>query len=339
MTLVSRPCFAEELTRFVQSQGFDLTGFIEWLMSGKGFTPDALLAHVKQAVSASLSVLTLDLALPAAGCALVRSICGRGSMDRVMNLLCALCCASALTRVWTDGQRQLSGLIDGLIDATEALTPALVSAAALSGGTFWPSAATSLSGLCTHFIHRALRDWGLRLCGMGALAALCCAVSERYALNRLFDLMKSALRWLLGASVFLYGGLLSATGLAGISMDGATMKAAKSAVENVVPVIGGGVSDALGSVLGGVGAARGMLGVAGVALMIWMCLVPLMKLGASAAALRLIAALMEPLADGSASSLIDRFGELMALMFAIGVCAAVMAAMLPACCALITANL
>ena len=40
--------------------------------------------------------------------------------------------------------------------------------------------------------------------------------------------------------------------------------------------------------------------------------------------------------DGRLAAL---FGERMALMFAIGVCAAVMAAMLPACCAVIAANL
>ena len=337
--MTARPCCAEALNRFAQAQGIDLKGLIDRLISGEGFTPDALLAHVKSAVTASLSALALNLSLPVAGCVIVRSICGRGGMDRVMNLLCALCCASALAGVWTDGQRQLTELIDRLVDATEALIPALVSASALSGGTFWPSAAASLSGICALFLNRALRDWGLRLCGMGATVALCCAVSGRYALNRLFDLTKAAARWLLAAAMFIYGGLVSAQGVAGASLDGAAMKAAKSVVEGLVPVIGGGVSDGLGSILGSVGEAKGMLGITGVALLVKVCLAPLMKLGADAVALKLIAALMEPLSDGAAAELIGRFGELTALMFAIGVCAAVMAAMLPACCAVIAANL
>ena len=329
----------EDLSSFARAQGFDIQGFIDRLMSGEGFSPDAMLEYVRKAVAASLSALAIDLALPTAGCVVVRSVCGRGAMDKVMNLLCALCCASALTGVWADGQRALAALIDSLNDATETLTPALISASALSGGTFWPSAAASLSGICTLFINRALRDWGLRLCGMAATVALCCAVSGRYALNRLFELTKSAARWLLAASMFIYGGLVSAQGVAGASMDGATMKAAKSAVESVVPVIGGGVSDALGSILGSVGAAKGVLGITGVALLLRLCLAPLMKLGADAAALKLIAALTEPLSDGAASELIGRFGELMALMLAMGVCAAVMAAMLPACFAVIAVNL
>ena len=342
MTLMARRCLAEDiegLNRFAQAQGFDIEGFLNKLLSGEGLAPDAMLAYVRQAVFEALSSLAADLAFPVVGCVLVRSICGRGGMDRVMNLMGALCCTSALTRVWADGERQLTVLLDGIANATEALTPALVSASALSGGTFWSSMTASLSGVCAAFLNRALRDWGIRLCGIGATVALCCAVSGRYALNRLFDLTKSAARWLLAGVMLIYGGLVSAQGLAGVSMDGAAMKAAKSAIESVVPIIGGGVSDGLGNILGSIGTARGLLGIIGVALLLSVCVTPLVKIGTGAAALRLIAALTEPLAEGKVSELISRFGEIMALMFAIGVCAVVMASMLPACFAVMAANL
>ena len=333
----------EKLNRFARARGFDFLHFIEDCVSGndlsRKLSPDMLMLRFKSAVTSSLNTLAPDLALPVAGCVIVRSICGRGTMDRVMNLLCALCCASSLTLLWTDGQRQLTTLIDGLIEATGTLTPALVSASALAGGSFWPSAAASLSALCALFLDRMLRDWGLKLCGMAAMAALCCAVAGRNALSRLFDLAQSAARWLLASAMFIYGALVSAQGIAGASLDGAAMRAARSAIESVVPVIGGGVSDAAGSIAGSIGAAKGVIGIAGVALLLHMCLMPLLRIGTNALALRLVAATTEPLADGAVSELTGRFGALMETLFAIGVCAVAMAAMLPTCCAVIAVNL
>lgn len=346
MTLLTRPCFAEAeegLLRFARAQGFDIQGFIEGLISGEGLAhridPNALLHEIKAAIASNLYALAADLILPIFGCVIVRSVCGHGHLDNMLNLLCALCCASTLTRIWTECHALLSSMISKLIEASEVLAPALITASAVMGGRFWTSAASSFSGICSLFLNRVLLDWGTKLCGMAAMVALCGAIARRHTLSRLFELLRSTARWLLAASIFTYGALVSAQGIAGASLDSATMKAAKNAIESVVPVIGGGVSDAAGSLLSSFSASSGVLGVTGAALLLHMCLAPLMTLGEKALALKLIAALVEPLSDGAVSELMGRFGEVMEIMFAIGVCAVVMAAMIPICFAVVGADL
>ena len=330
------------LDRVAAAQGFDASGFIAGIASGESLAalidPGAFLGMLKRSAMKSLSTLATALALPVLACALIQMTTG-GEMGFMMNLLCALCCGKALMQVWTDAQASVRALIEGLLRLTEATTPVMASAAALTGGGFWASATVPLSNLCASLVQKLLLDWGFGLCGCAVLVALSGAVAGRYALNRLFGLLKSAARWLLGAAVFAFGGLISAQGIVSAAKDGAAVQTARMAMESVIPIIGGGVSDAAGSLMLSAGLARSAVGITGVVMIARLCLRPLVRTGCRMLALKLISAAMEPLAQGSASELIGHFGEALEILLAIGVCCAVMTAMIPVSCAVLAGGL
>lgn len=313
------------------------------LLSGEPLTSIASLKDIpvaiRDGVLQSLSPLMANLALPVAACVVLKMLTGADDTGFMMRLLCALCCGTVLSKAWLDAQGRVAALIDVVLRATETLTPVMASAAALTGGTFLSSAMRPLSMLCAAMFQSVLKDWGLKLCACAAVVALSGAVSERYALNRLFDLLKSVTRWILGLTVFLYGGLLSAQGVVSAAKDGAALQTAKVAIENIVPIIGGGVSDAAGSIAVSAGLARRAVGITGVALIVRMCASPVLKLAAGMLALKLIAALMEPLAEGASASLIAHFGEIFEMLLAIAICCGLMAAMIPIGCAALTGGM
>lgn len=333
----------DQLDRAARGTGFDALAFLRKLLTGEALSDmislDQVAGAVKDSVLQGISGLALSLVLPVAACVVLRLVVGSDRTMFMMDLLCALCCGTALVRVWTDAQQQVSVLIDSLLRATENLTPVMASAAALTGGAAWSAAAVPLSNLCASLIQRALRDWGLGACGCAAVVALCGAVAGEYSLNRLFDLLKSLARWLMGAVVFLYGGLLSAQGMLSAAKDGAAVQTAKVAIETVVPIIGGGVSDAAGALAVSAGLLRGAVGVTGVVLILHLCAPPVLALGGQTAALKLLSAALEPLAEGSAARLIGHFGDILEITLAIAICSAILAAMLPAGCAALVGGL
>lgn len=334
---------AEGLFDLAKQRGFDAATFLQRLLSGEALSSvvsfEGILSSLRQSILQSLSELLLNLSLPVAACLLLRQVTGAGQMDFMLNLLCALCCATALAGAWVDAQRQAAEQIDAMLNVTRTMTPIMASAAALTGGGLWSAALEPLANLCVSIIQQLLKEWGLGLCGAAAVIALSGAVSGRYGLNRLFELFKAVIHWGLGAAVFVFGGLVSMQGLLGAAREGAALKTAQIAIENLMPIIGGGLSGAAGSLMVSAGFARSAIGITGVALVGRMCLGVILRLGGSAIALKLISAAMEPLAEGAAARLIGHFGDIYEMLLAIVLCCGVMTAMIPAGFALLTGAL
>ena len=110
--------------------------------------------------------------------------------------------------------------------------------------------------------------------------------------------------------------------------DSATLRMARTAVENLVPVIGGGVSDSVSALAVSTGVLRQAIGLTGVAVVACACAAPLLELAGSLLSVRLSAALLEPLCDGPMVMLIVRFSQLLELLLAMGVAAALITALL-----------
>ena len=96
-----------------------------------------------------------------------------------------------------------------------------------------------MAALCAGFISDVLGGPGLRLCALAAALAAVGGLSEQFRLDHLFALTRSAQRWLLGLSMLACAAILSAHGAMAISKDSAALQAARSAIEGMVPIIGG----------------------------------------------------------------------------------------------------
>ncbi len=327
---------AEALDAVSAGLGFDAAGFVRRLIAGEALTSllpvDAVPGMIREGVLRGLDGLTMNLALPVLAAVVLSMMTGRQA-GFMMNLLCALCCGKALAQTWFDAQAGVRALVGGVLNATERMTPVLASAAALTGGSFWASALGPATTLCASLVQRFVMDWGFKLCAGAAAAALAGAVSGGYALERLFALIKGAVHWMLGVAIFLFGAMISVQGMLSAAKDGAAARTAKVALESLIPIIGGGVSDAAGALTVSASLAKSAVGITGVALIAKLCMKPLITLGGRMVALKLLSAVMEPLSAGSAAVLIGHFGDILEMLLAIAVCCCVLAAMIPGACA------
>ena len=122
-------------------------------------------------------------------------------------------------------------------------------------------------------------------------------LSDRAHLTRMARLLRSVVCWLLGVSFTVFLGAMSMQGVCSASIDGVALRAAKYAVDNFVPVVGGMFSDTMDTLVGCTLIVKNALGVAAVIALLGAILSPLMKTLAVVFVLKLCAALMEPVAD------------------------------------------
>ena len=135
-------------------------------------------------------------------------------------------------------------------------------------------------------------------------------------LTPLSGLCKKWYTSLLGFLVFLLTTALSVQSVLAVKADTLGMKGVKYAVGNMLPVVGGAVSGALGSVAASVGLLRGIAGVSGVILLLLLLLPTLIQLLLYRACYQLSSAISGMLGCDAESKLLSEVGSLYGYMAA-----------------------
>lgn len=143
-------------------------------------------------------------------------------------------------------------------------------------------------------------------------------------LTRMAQLLRSAVCWMLGVSFTVFLGAMSLQGICTASIDGVAIRAAKYAVDNFVPIIGGMFSDTMDTLVGCTLIVKNALGIAAALALLGALLSPLIGTAASIFLLKLCAALLEPMADQGVVAAIGDFSKTIVLFFVTMLCVATM---------------
>ncbi len=84
--------------------------------------------------------------------------------------------------------------------------------------------------------------------GIYLAIAITSSMNTEFRLDKIADSLKSLICWSLGGLLTVFVGILSIQGIVASSADTVSLKATKFLISSVVPVVGGALSDALGSV-------------------------------------------------------------------------------------------
>ena len=120
-------------------------------------------------------------------------------------------------------------------------------------------------------------------------------------------------------------GYLNLSGVISGGADAATVKAAKFTISNMVPVVGGVISDTAETLLAGASVLRNAAGVFGMLAVIGICVVPFLNLGVHYLMYKCTAALAATVsADGRITGLIEALGTAFGLILAMTASCAVL---------------
>ena len=265
--------------------------------------------------------------LPALVAAIAAARTKGGRTAQAARLLCCLACAVTEIRLLASLFAEVRGLSEQILAFQDAVLPVftalLTAAGATASAAYLPQAA--IAGRAGAEL---LSGKGVSLCAAAAVLAVAGSLNPRFHLSKLLSLCNSLVNWGTGLLLTGYLGLLGAQGLLGAGWDSASVRTARYAVDNLLPVIGGEVADSLDGVLSSLVLVKNALGVTGLLLLVRACAGPFLRIALALALLRLTAAVIEPLDEGCVSGLTDACAQVAQMLLLLASACIVLAVLL-----------
>lgn len=142
-------------------------------------------------------------------------------------------------------------------------------------------------------------------------------ISDKVQIGKLSKFLNSSVVWIIGIILTVFVSILSLEGTLSGSVDGLSVKVAKSAVSNFVPVVGKILGDTVDTVLGCSNILKNAVGTVGIIVIISICLKPVVKLAILSASYSLVSAVCEPIADKKIVELLQQIGNTFKILLAI----------------------
>lgn len=321
---------AEAFELFGVEEGADIETVVRALAGGKPvLEPDNLLERVLRMFVNTLSGLgnmMLALMLPVLLSSLLfHTLCGAG--ENMAGLTRSVCFVVILIPVMLLVFAELEHTKETITAITlrmDKMLPLLLTLLTALGGSassaFLHPMVVAASGSMVFLAREVILRLVMCTCAVTAVNHL----SDKAHLTRMAQLLRSVVCWLLGVSFTVFLGSMSLQGVCSASVDGVVFRAAKYAVDNFVPVVGGMFSDTMDTLVGCTLIVKNALGVAAVLVLLSAILSPLIRTLAVIFGLKLSAALLEPVADGEIIRAIGDFSRTIVLFLITMLCVCTM---------------
>ncbi len=214
--------------------------------------------------------------------------------------------------------------VAGMADTMQALFPVMVTLLSAVGGTasaaFFQPTVVAACGTMTALIQSATLPLAVAAAVLAALDSLC----EGLRVTKLRALCTQAAHWTLGVSFTVFIGVTFAQGLGAAAVDGVSIRTAKYALDNFIPIVGGMFADTVDTLVGCSLLIKNAVGLLGLLLLLGRMLAPMLQTVATMLLYRAASALTEPVGDSPLSRCIGAFSEVFMLLFIIQLCVGAM---------------
>lgn len=140
-------------------------------------------------------------------------------------------------------------------------------------------------------------------------------ISETYKIDNLCKLIKQIAMWLQGIVLTVFVALIAIRGITSSTIDAVTLKTAKFAIDNFIPIVGKAFSDAITTIAGYSLLLKSAISSVGLIVVIGIIVYPIIKLVIMIFSYRIVAALVEPVADKRMVNSISSVGDSMTMLF------------------------
>ncbi|RJG24045.1 stage III sporulation protein AE [Paenibacillus thiaminolyticus] len=206
--------------------------------------------------------------------------------------------------------------ISGMIHFMMAMVPLLFTLLASMGNLVTVSIMHPLIVFMVHLIGTLIYTGVFPLLFFSTLLHIVSALSEKYKVTQLANLLRNISIGLLGVLLTVFLGVISVQGATSSVTDGVTVRTAKYITGNFVPVVGRVFSDAADTVISASLLVKNAVGLAGVVILLFICTFPALKIVTLALIYNVSSAIMQPLGDTPAAECLKTVGKSMIYVFA-----------------------
>lgn len=260
-------------------------------------------------------------------CSMLKNLQSAFSNDNVSNIAYFACYSLIIiiiAKSFYIGVDVARDAILGLTNFMAALMPILIMLLTTIGGFSQAATMDPIIMAVTNISARIVVDFIMPLVIMSFVLKFVNNISKDYKISRLSKLLNQIGVWTQGLMLTIFVGIISIRGIASQAIDQVTMKTAKFAVDNFIPIIGKSLSDAISTVAGYSLLLKSAIGSLGLVVVIVIVLIPIIKLIVMAAMFKIASALIEPVSDERIVDCVESAGTSLILLLAGVICVTIM---------------
>ena len=260
-------------------------------------------------------------------CGLLKNLQGAFSSEKLCDIA-YFACYGVLIVLLSKGFLMAIGIakdaIGNITNLMAALIPVLFSLIIGVGGVSQVATLDPLVLVVVNIVPRIYVTFIIPLILMGFVLSFVNNISKDYKISKLTKLCKQAVLWAQGIIMTIFIGIVTVRGITSSTLDAVTAKTAKFAVDNFIPVVGKALSDAVATVAGYSLILKNAISTLGLILIIFIILVPIIKLFLTSIIYKLTASLLEPVSENRITDCITSAGDSLILIMSCLICISVM---------------
>jgi len=263
------------------------------------YVVNCFLGQVYQFIPTMISIISIAIF-----CSVIHSFKGKFLSDGISDLISFVCLisvvlliSSQIISIWQNTQITLENIAKLVeIMSPIILTLMVASGASVSASVYKPAVTFLCAGIINVVLYIVLP-----LVTIMTVFAVISSVSKTTKLNKFAEFINGAIKWILGLSCTVFGLFLTIQGVTSATFDGVSIKAAKYAISNSVPLIGGFLRDGFDLVVAGSVIIKNAVGITSLIVLFFLLLSPVLYMAAFSLMLKLVSALVQPIFDVSLS--------------------------------------
>jgi len=205
--------------------------------------------------------------------------------------------------------------MEQMIRFMQMLFPILLSILIAMGGIVTSSVLHPMIALLVGMSGTILKNVMIPLILFSAIVVLVNHVSDRFSLDRMYNLAKNVCSWTLGMFFTVFVGVLAVQGALTASFDGISIRTAKYAVEAFVPIVGGLFAKTVDMVVGCSLIVKNAVGIVGLIITAMIALYPAIKILCLVFIYKLSGAILEPISNSRISACLNDIGDVLIVLF------------------------
>ncbi|NMA95969.1 MAG: stage III sporulation protein AE [Clostridiales bacterium] len=187
--------------------------------------------------------------------------------------------------------------IDNMVRFMHIISPSLIAFILMSGGITTASVLKPSFAFTLGLVGTLLKNTIIPLIYLSTVFTIISNLNQDLGLSRLNQLLKTICTWILGITFTVFVGVLVVQGVMATTFDGISVRTTKYAIESFVPVVGGLFSKTVDTVIGYSVIVKNAVGIAGLIIIIMICLMPCIKIFALMIIYKISSALIELISD------------------------------------------
>lgn len=313
---------SNEKTKFEILKDLDMKSYVtEMVKSGKDqldiskFSKIVLSYFVKEVLAAlQLMSMLLILCIISAFINNLNISFGEKEINNIAFFACYALSIIILVKIFMIGVNETRTVIKELTDIMAAILPVLLALLAGSGGLTQAVVLDPVIIMVLNVSTRIIVDIIVPVILMVFALQFVNNISSEYKISKFTKLLQSSVMYIHGIVMTIFITVLTMRGIASKTFDEVALQTAKFAVDNFVPVVGGALSDAVTTVANYSLLLKNAVSSLGLVILIGVMLFPIIKIFILAIGSKILAAVIEPIADKRIVASINSSGDALILL-------------------------